>query len=79
MKCSCGYVQTDGKITERKKKRAEISVVEKQTDSLPITDYDCKECKNNKAFFWTMQTRSSDEPETRFYKCTKCSHINREY
>lgn len=79
MRCSCGYVQTEGKITERKKKIADIAVVEKRPDNLPITDYDCKECKNGKAFFWTMQTRSSDEPETRFYKCTKCGHVNREY
>jgi DNA-directed RNA polymerase subunit M len=31
------------------------------------------------AYFWTQQTRGADEPETRFFKCTKCSHTWREY
>lgn len=80
MKCSCGYVQKDGKISEKKKKKDEVVVVEKKgNETLPKTDYECKECGNKKAYFWTMQTRSADEPETRFYKCTKCSNIAREY
>ena len=79
MKCSCGSTQSEGKITEKKKKRDEVTVVEKQVETLPVTDYDCKDCKNTKAYFWTLQTRSADEPETRFYKCTKCSRIYREY
>ncbi len=80
MKCSCGYVQEEGKIKDKKKKTEDVVVMDKKMpDTLPKTKYDCKECRNTEAFFWTVQTRSSDEPETRFYKCTKCSNIAREY
>ena len=80
MKCSsCGYTQTEAKISEKKKKKEEIVVIDKKIEVLPVTDYDCKECKNGKAYFWLLQTRSSDEPETRFYKCTKCGNVSREY
>ncbi len=80
MKCSCGYVQQEGKIKEKKKKTEEVAVVDKkQPDVYPKMKYDCKKCDNNEAFFWTLQTRSADEPETRFFKCTKCGNINREY
>ena len=47
--------------------------------SVATSQYDCKKCGHEKAFFWTLQTRSSDEPETRFYKCVKCNFVNREY
>ena len=79
MVCSCGYVQKEGKLSDRKKKKEDVVVIEKKTESLPVTRYDCKECKNEKAYFWLLQTRSADEPETRFYKCTKCGLVNREY
>ncbi|GAH37902.1 unnamed protein product, partial [marine sediment metagenome] len=39
----------------------------------------CKKCGNEKAFFWTVQTRSGDEAETKFFKCTKCEFTWREY
>ena len=32
-----------------------------------------------KSYFWMMQTRGSDEPETKFYKCEKCKHVWRDY
>ena len=56
-----------------------VQVIESKSVNLPIMEYPCPKCKNNKVFWWTRQTRSSDEPETRFYKCTDCSHIWREY
>ncbi len=82
MKCgSCSYTQQDGKITEKKKKDVKIEVMDSNVDSshLPQLKIDCKQCKNTKAFFWTLQTRSSDEPETKFYRCTKCKNTWREY
>ena len=80
MKCSCGYVQQEGKISDKQKKSQKIEVMdEKSTEVLPKMKYDCKSCSNNEAYFWTLQTRSSDEPETRFFKCTKCSTVHREY
>jgi len=80
MKCSCGYVQQEGKIKEKKRKTEEVAVVsEKQPEVLPKIKYDCRDCKNTEAYFWTLQTRSADEPETRFFKCTKCGSTFREY
>ena len=81
MKCSCGYIQSEGKIIDKKKKKVNIEVAEgsSDNDALPKTKYECKKCGHNEAYFWTVQTRSADEPETQFYKCTKCSNTHREY
>jgi DNA-directed RNA polymerase subunit M len=58
----------------------EIAVVSKKdAQVLPIVGEKCKECANEKAFFWTVQTRSGDEAETKFFKCTKCEFTWREY
>lgn len=80
MKCSCGYSQEEARISDKKRSKEKVIVVEeKRAETLPITGYDCRSCKNIKAYFWTLQTRSADEPETRFYKCTKCGTVHREY
>lgn len=39
----------------------------------------CPACGNTEAYFWILQTRAADEPATRFYKCTKCGKVWREY
>jgi len=77
----CGYasknpinLSTSEKISERK----EIAVItDKQKDTLPISEEKCKKCGHNKAYFWTLQTKASDESETRFFKCVKCGHTVR--
>jgi DNA-directed RNA polymerase subunit M len=51
----------------------------KSGDPLPVTKAECTKCGNVKAYYWMMQTRGADEPSTRFYRCTKCSHTWREY
>ena len=51
----------------------------KDTQTLPIVGEKCKKCGHQKAFFWTVQTRSGDEAETKFFKCVKCDHTWREY
>ena len=79
MKCSCGYVQVEGKLVDKKKVEKKIEVMEKSVETLPEIKADCVKCKNNKALFWTLQTRSSDEPETKFFKCVKCGNVWREY
>ena len=41
---------------------------------------DCEKCHNQEGVCWSLQTRSADEPETRFYRCTKCKlHLARLY
>ena len=79
----CNYSSKDKiKITSSEKigEKKEIGVVyEKDTETLPIVTEKCKKCGNEKAFFWTVQTRAGDEAETKFFKCTKCGNIWREY
>ncbi|MFA5174201.1 MAG: transcription factor S [Candidatus Pacearchaeota archaeon] len=60
--------------------KPEIGVVsDKDTDVFPIINAQCPKCTNKEAYFWTSQTRSGDEAETRFFRCTKCKHTWREY
>ncbi len=47
--------------------------------SLPIEKEQCSKCGNGEAYSWQRQTRSGDEPATRFYRCVKCEHTWREY
>ncbi len=79
----CNY-STKEKIklisSEKTEEKKEIPVIkEKDSEIYPIVDSDCQKCGNTKAYFWTVQTRASDEAETKFFKCTKCSHIRRDY
>ncbi len=71
-------LKTSEKIEEKKK----INIIsEKDAEVYPVIELEkpCEKCGNKKAYFWTMQTRSSDEAETKFFKCTKCEHTWREY
>lgn len=36
------------------------------------TQFRCGKCRNNKTTYYTMQTRSADEPETIFITCLVC-------
>lgn len=67
-------------ISEKIEESRGIAVVSsKEAGTLPKIAETCKECKNSEAFFWTVQTRSGDEAETKFFKCTMCEHTWREY
>ena len=80
MRCSCGYTQAEEKLLDKKRKDIKVDVVSKEnSETLPKIDADCKTCGNKKAYFWTKQMRSADEPETRFFRCTKCNRTWREY
>ena len=46
---------------------------------LPTVRALCPRCGNNLAYYWMVQTRAADEPATRFFKCTKCGYVWREY
>ena len=80
--CSCGYVaDKDQKIEvkEKAKNQKRIEVIEKEVSTKPIVNAKCSKCGHTEAYYWTLQTRAADEPETQFFKCTKCSHQWREY
>lgn len=62
--------------TPKESKRLEI--VEK-IETHPKVKADCEKCQNKEAYYWSQQTRAADEPETRFFRCTKCDHCWREY
>jgi len=67
-------------ISEKIEGKKKIAVInQKDTETHPITAETCKKCNNPNSFFWTIQTRSGDEAETKFFKCTKCSHTWRDY
>ena len=83
--CSCGFVKKDVEDVEIKesvkKTDKDVEVVSDDDDnkSLTLVDADCPECGHKKAYFWMIQTRAGDEPETKFYKCQKCNHVRRDY
>ena len=59
----------------------EVPIVNEEMDdtALPTTDAKCEKCGNSHAYYWLIQTRASDEPETKFLKCTQCKHVWRDY
>ncbi len=84
-KCrSCGKTaKSDSKSQYLKiksvNKKQETLVLETQSTHLPEGDFECPKCGHGKALWFVQQTRSSDEPPTRFFRCTKCNHTWREY
>ena len=87
LKCSCGYSSTDtdsAKITEKIKQKPKheerhFEAAAEEKINAPVTDVECPKCHNDKAYYWTRQTRAGDEGETKFHQCTKCKHKWREY
>jgi DNA-directed RNA polymerase subunit M len=79
----CSYTSKEKQKLEIKETMGEkqkIAVIkEKDVDTLPTVDEECPKCKNKAAYFWTSQTRSGDESETKFFRCKKCDHTWREY
>lgn len=69
----------DGKMKETvTQKTPSYDVVSEDDTSHPVTEAECPKCKNSQAQWWSKQTRASDEPETRFFKCTACKHTWRD-
>jgi len=80
---SCGEKQDHSlKLSESvKNKTKKIEVVD-EADEVNINakiKEECPSCKHDEAYFTTVQTRSSDEPETKFFKCVKCKKMWRDY
>lgn len=83
LQCTCGYreVKEEGvKFTEKKEiEEKEVEVVHEVKETLPVTKEDCPKCGNPEAYYELQQTRSADEPPTKFLRCTKCKHTWRDY
>jgi len=78
---SCGKMtgkKVEAMIKKQDKKK-DVVVIEDNEPSLPMTDKECPKCHHLRAYWWLIQTRSSDEPPTQFFKCLKCRHTWREY
>ena len=84
-KCKYEKPKTDRLVKEKSEEtNSEFLVVGKddisQAKALESTiKIDCEKCHNQEGVWWTFQTRSADEPETKFYRCTKCNHTWRDY
>ncbi|MBI2572414.1 transcription factor S [Candidatus Woesearchaeota archaeon] len=80
--CSCGFTKNIGDeqatVTEQVESAKRVEVIEK-VETNPKIRIKCEKCDNTTAYYWTQQTRGADEPETRFFRCTKCNHTWREY
>ena len=80
--CSCGFTKSakeeSAEIKESVDTAKKIEVIE-QVEIYPKIKTRCEKCNNGVAYYWTRQTRGADEPETRFFKCTKCNYTWREY
>ena len=78
----CGYQQekTSKTVVVSKQNEKELTLVENNEieDILPKTKNLCPKCGNKEAFWILRQMRGSDEPESRFYTCTKCKYRWRE-
>jgi DNA-directed RNA polymerase subunit M len=81
--CSCGFTKglegESGEIHEKSPDAGKKIEVMEQIEVHPKIKMNCEKCGNTIAYYWTQQTRGADEPETRFFKCTKCKHTWREY
>lgn len=79
----CNYSSKEDvelKTSEKLEEKNEGVSVSKEPKSVhPIVNETCPKCNHDKAYFWTAQTRASDEAETKFFKCVKCEHNWREY
>ncbi|ABL78029.1 transcription factor S [Thermofilum pendens] len=87
LRCSrCGYiVEKSNPGTYRVSHRIErtpkdvVTLVDVDVSVLPVVSFKCENCGNDKAYVYELQTRAGDEPATRFYICTKCRKVYREY
>jgi DNA-directed RNA polymerase subunit M len=78
----CGYEKKKSKstIVISKQKKKDVTIIEEKdkTIVLPKTRIKCQKCGNKEAYWVLRQMRGSDEPESRFYTCTKCGNKWRE-
>ncbi|MFG1519400.1 MAG: transcription factor S [Thermoplasmataceae archaeon] len=82
---SCGYeVEKNSKNHSKKivskSNNKEVVLIKEEKSAEPLdSDAVCPKCKHVGAYFLLKQTRSADEPETKFYTCEACGYRWREY
>lgn len=83
---ACGHIvkkvsKEATKLTSKvaRGEEVELAVVDENAETRPVVDAECRKCGNEKAYFWSKQTRAGDEAETRFFRCTTCGNTWREY
>lgn len=65
----------DGKLKETVNKESKsVEVLDENHNTHPVTEEKCPKCGHEEAYWWTRQTRASDEPETKFLQCVKCKY-----
>ena len=87
LQCSkCGYTEGgDSKPTKKisTEEEPDFSLLafegDEGDDTNPTVKIDCEKCGHDEAVAWMFQTRSADEPTTRFYRCQKCKYTWRDY
>ncbi|MDI6708283.1 MAG: transcription factor S [Candidatus Thermoplasmatota archaeon] len=82
-KLKCKKCQTEKEIDSSiivgtPPRESELKIIEKREDTLPSTRIECPECNNKEAHWVIKQIRGGDEPETKFYICTRCRYVWRE-
>ncbi|MHB1493693.1 MAG: transcription factor S [Thermoplasmataceae archaeon] len=82
---SCGHeekrtaAKAAAKIISKSTKKEVIMIREEKITEPLDSDAVCPKCKYTGAYYLLKQTRSADEPETKFYTCASCEHRWREY
>ncbi len=70
--------KTDKIVSKSNGKEVVMVTEEKSVEPLD-SDAVCPKCDHVGAYYLLKQTRSADEPETKFYTCESCGHRWREY
>ncbi|MFH0875572.1 MAG: transcription factor S [archaeon] len=78
--CACGYAEKKSEeltITEKLSSKKKIEIINEDDEFLayPSVPVVCRKCGGKEAVYWLVQTRRSDEPPTRFFKCKSCRRV----
>lgn len=55
-------------------KLVSTDAIDADTKNMSKTQAICPKCTHDEAYFYSMQTRSADEPSTLFYICVQCNN-----
>ncbi|MES1918547.1 Transcription elongation factor A protein 1 [Bonamia ostreae] len=74
------YEMASSKLKEERKKEKEIAIKDSRSDIISQSTasttsmFQCAKCKERKASYYQLQTRSADEPMTTFVTCINCNN-----